>query len=243
MRIKPLFFLLLLTITVKAQEKESFYVFDADWKPTKPKSARFFLHVHQVNDNCWQWDYYNFIGPLLKTEQFSDKMGQVRNGTCYHYNEKGWLDSTSMYRAGKKNGDFYKLRGDTLQYIAKYVYRDDSLVDVIDMTGKKDSAIKYADEKESEYPGGTGQWARYMNKNLRYPERAINARSQGEARVAFVLDKDGHILDSYIALSVEYSLDEESLRIVRNSGKWSPAFQNGKFVKSYKIQPVIFRFQ
>ena len=75
MKILPLVFMLILATNARSQEKESFYVFNADWKATKIDSAHFLLHVHQVNDSCWQWDYYHFIGPLLKTEQYLDKEG------------------------------------------------------------------------------------------------------------------------------------------------------------------------
>ena len=244
MKIIPLFSLLLLAITARSQTKESFYVFNADWKPTKVDSARYFLHIHRVNDSCWQWDYYNFAGPLLKTEQFRDKDGKELDGISHHYNEKGWIDSISTYRRGMKNGDFMKLCGDSFSVVMKYTYRDDSLVEVIDVKKqKKDSSITYADERESEYPGKTRQWSRYLSKNITYPERALNANIEGEVRVDFIVGKEGEILEPYIAKSVEYSLDEESLRMIRESGKWIPAFQNGRVVKSYKIQPITFRLK
>ena len=100
----------------------------------KIESAHFLLHTHQVNDTCWQWDYYNFAGPLIQTERFLDKDGTKKNGVCNHYNEKGVLDSTSMYRNGKRNGDFMKLSGDSLTIKMKYVYRDDTLKEVVDVS-------------------------------------------------------------------------------------------------------------
>ena len=244
MRTLPLLPLLLLTLTVRSQEKDAFYVFDSDWKPTKIKSAHFLLHTHQVNDTCWQWDYYNFNGPLIKTERYLDKDGKELNGVFNHYNEKGMLDSTAMFRKGRRNGDCMKLSGDRLTIKLKYVYRDDSLIEVIDVSKpEKDTSVTYTDERESEYPGKMGQWMRYLNKHLEYPDRAIKGKIEGEVRVAFIVDKDGKVFDPYIARSVEYSLDEESLKMIRQSGNWIPAFQNGKIVKSYKIQPIHFRLQ
>jgi len=149
-----------------------------------------------------------------------------------------------MFRRGKKNGDFLKLSGDSLTVKMKYVYRDDSLVEVIDVSKeKKDSSVTYKDEKESEFPGGAGKWMRYIGKNIQYPDRAFKANIEGNVRVAFIVDKEGRVEEPFIARSVEYSLDEESLRIIQGSGKWTPAFQNGKLVKSYKIQPVNFRLK
>ncbi|HEV3223824.1 MAG TPA: energy transducer TonB [Puia sp.] len=240
----PFLFLLILNLVARSQGKDALYVFDENWKPTKIKSAKFLLHTHQVNDTCWQWDYYNFVGPLINTEQYRDKDGKELNGNSYHYNVSGFVDSTTTFRAGKRNGDAWKFSGDSLKYRIKYIYREDSLVEVIyPDKQKKDSSISYKDEKESEYPGGKAGWSHYLMKNLKYPDRAISGNIQGKVSVSFIVDKDGYVIASYIAHSVEYSLDEEALRIIKDSGKWEPAFQNGHNVKSYKLQPLNFSLQ
>jgi protein TonB len=244
MKFLTLILLTTLSIAAKAQDKESFYVFDADWKPTKIESAHFLLHAHMVNDTCWQFDYYNFIGPLIKMEQYRDKAGAEINGDSRHYNEKGYLDSTGHFSRGKRNGEFLKLAGEPLTYKWKYTYRDDSLIEVIDLQKqKKDSVKSYNDEKESDYPGGSNGWVRYLQKNLKYPERAMNGNVQGQVGVRFIVDNSGKVIDPYISASVEYSLDETALKIINDSGKWNPAFQNGRNVKSYKVQPINFRLE
>ncbi|HLA60206.1 MAG TPA: TonB family protein, partial [Puia sp.] len=213
----PLILLIALSITAKAQVNESFYVFDADWKPAKIESAHFLLHTHKVNDTCWQFDFYNFLGPLIKMEQYRDKDGTEINGISRHYNNNGYIDSTGEFSRGKRNGEFVKLVGDPLKYKWKYIYRDDSLMEVIDLEKqKKDSVKSYSDEKESDYPGGLQGWQRYMLKNLKYPERAMNGNVQGQVRVNFIVDKAGNVVDPYISGSVEYSLDEEALRIIKD---------------------------
>jgi len=244
MKMLPLVALLLMSTTLRSQNNESFYVFNANWKPTKMDSAHFFLRVHKINDTCWQWDYYNYSGPLIRSERTRDKDGDVLDGVSNHYDENGRLDSTSIFRMGKKNGEFYRITTDTFHLRLKYVYRNDTLIETVDLdTLKNKKTVAYKDEKESEYPGGKSGWARYLTRNLKYPDRAINANKEGDVRIAFIVDKEGHVLEPYIAKSVEYSLDEEALKIIRESGKWDPAFQNGKYVKSYKIQPIRFRLR
>jgi hypothetical protein len=49
--------------------------------------------------------------------------------------------------------------------------------------------------------------------------------------VLFIIDKDGAILEPEIVKSVEYSLDEELLRILQISPKWVPARIGGNPVK------------
>ena len=243
MRTLPLTLLLLAAFAARCQDNDAFYVFNADWKPTKLDSAHFLLHVHQVHDSCWQWDYYNFVGPMLKSEQYADKDGHEINGITRIYDDKGLLDSSVTFKKGRMDGDAYRYMGDSIHVKMKYVYRDDSLISVVDPATAKKNPNYDSVEKESEYPGGVAQWIRYLNMHLKYPDRAINGNFEGEVRVVFIVGKEGEVMDPVIGRSVEYSLDEESLRIVRTSGKWTPGVQFGQKVKTYKIQPIVFKLQ
>lgn len=227
-----------------AQKNTSFYVFDADEKPTDIKNAKFLLRVQQKNDTCWQWDYYHFTGPLITRENFKDKEGNIYHGTSYHYADNGQLDSTAEFVNGRKHGDAYRLSADSSSYKIKYVFNNGKLVETVDMSIKDSSNQKeYDDEKESEYPGGLSKWTYYLTKNLRYPDRALAGNIEGTAMIAFIVDTQGVVSDLAIVRSVEYSIDDEASRIIKESGKWNPAFQNGKRVKSYKRQPIVFRLQ
>ncbi|HLK29441.1 MAG TPA: TonB family protein [Puia sp.] len=97
-------------------------------------------------------------------------------------------------------------------------------------------------EIESSYPGGTEAWARYLNKTLNYPEEAINGEIQGVVTVQFIVDKEGKISDvQAVSGPTEGGLREEAIRVITRSGKWTPAIQNGRSVKSYKRQPIVFK--
>lgn len=99
-------------------------------------------------------------------------------------------------------------------------------------------------EIESQYPGGAAAWLRYLNKTFRYPEDAINKEVQGMVTVQFIVDKDGNVSDVEAVSGPETGgLREEAMRVIRQSGKWIPAIQNGRQVKSYKKQPVIFKLE
>jgi periplasmic protein TonB len=97
-------------------------------------------------------------------------------------------------------------------------------------------------EIESEYPGGASAWQRYLNKNLRYPQEAIDAEIQGTVVVQFIVDKGGNVSDVE-AISGPKELRDEAVRVIKKSGSWTPAVQNGRQVKSYKKQPIVFRLE
>jgi protein TonB len=97
-------------------------------------------------------------------------------------------------------------------------------------------------EIESDYPGGAAAWMRYLQKNLQYPEEAQNNEVQGQVVVKFIVDKEGKVSDVE-AISGPNELREEAMRVIRKSGQWTPAVQNGRKVKSYKQQPINFRLE
>lgn len=97
-------------------------------------------------------------------------------------------------------------------------------------------------EIESEYPGGTSAWQRYLNKSLRYPQEAQDNEVQGTVVIQFIVDKEGTV-SAVEAISGPEELREEAVRVIKKSGKWTPAVQNGRQVKSYKKQPITFRLE
>lgn len=97
-------------------------------------------------------------------------------------------------------------------------------------------------EIESEYPGGSAAWQRYLNKTLRYPQDAIDNEIQGTVVIQFIVDKEGNVSDVE-AISGPEELRAEAVRVIKKSGKWTPAVQNGRQVKSYKKQPIVFRLE
>jgi protein TonB len=99
-------------------------------------------------------------------------------------------------------------------------------------------------EIESEYPGGAAAWLRYLNKNFRYPDEAVNNEIQGTVVVQFIVDKEGNVSDvQAISGPSDGGLREEAVRVIKKSGKWTPAVQNGRQVKSYKKQPIVFKLE
>jgi protein TonB len=97
-------------------------------------------------------------------------------------------------------------------------------------------------EIESEFPGGAVAWLHFLNEHFKYPKKAIKQGIQGMVLLQFIVDKDGNISDAR-ALTGDPLLQDAALKVLSQSPKWIPATINGRPVKSYKKQPIIFKLQ
>ncbi|MFT3933387.1 MAG: N-acetylmuramoyl-L-alanine amidase [Chitinophagaceae bacterium] len=97
-------------------------------------------------------------------------------------------------------------------------------------------------EIEADYPGGQSAWIKYLIANIKYPKAALDKEIKGTVVVQFIVDEKGGVSDVK-AINGPELLKAESIRIIKESGKWVSAMQNGKKVKSYKRQPITYMLE
>ena len=90
-------------------------------------------------------------------------------------------------------------------------------------------------------PGGMVGFTEYMIKNLSYPTAAKEANVQGMVVVSFVVDAEGKVGSVEVLRSIGKGCDEEAVRVISNSGTWTPAKIGGKAVASKMTLPVQFK--
>lgn len=97
-------------------------------------------------------------------------------------------------------------------------------------------------EIDAEYPGGAGAWRNFLERNLRSDTPAENGAAPGHYTVIvqFIVDKNGGLSDLKPLTSIGWGMEQEALRVIKKSGKWKPAIQNGRAVTAYRKQPVTF---
>ncbi|WP_315820566.1 TonB family protein [Paraflavitalea speifideaquila] len=176
-------------------------------------------------------------------ESYKDRRKLTPHGRFAFYDEKGWVDSAGFYLDGQRNGTwyFYHNKGKVMlsREYEMGVVKSQKLHEEDTTSGKDPAPVE--GETESTFEGGAKGWQLYLIKNMRYPREAIMGGVQGDVRVAFLVDDKGAIQDVWLVKSVERSLDEESMRLMRKSPLWTPAVKDGHRVKSYKIQPFRYR--
>jgi len=93
----------------------------------------------------------------------------------------------------------------------------------------------------AEYKGGTAAWMKFLSSTLAYPDEAVTSEVEGRVRVRFVIEKDGTVTNVE-ALDGPSILQQEAIHaITMSSGSWQPETMFGHAVRSYKVQPILFK--
>ena len=108
---------------------------------------------------------------------------------------------------------------------------------VIDMDSKE---LKYPPE----YPGGVQGLTDFLAQNINYPKAAEKRGVQGTVILQFVVEKSGKISDITVLRSVEKSLDNEAVRVVKKIKDFIPGYNEDHApVRVRYTLPVTFKLQ
>ncbi|SFB37170.1 energy transducer TonB [Algoriphagus aquimarinus] len=89
--------------------------------------------------------------------------------------------------------------------------------------------------------GGYEGWNAYLSQNLKYPEAARERKIEGTVIAIFVVDEKGEVSNVEILRGIGGGCDEEVMRLVKESPKWTPGKKDGEIVKVKMRLPVRFK--
>ena len=165
--------------------------------------------------------------PILST-----KFSYYKNGSHTYSTKDSLLDtytSVSYTKEGVKSGEVF-FQG---QKGVVKTFTDNGIVT---------DSVFTREEKEAEFPGGSKGWRAYLERNLN-PDVPVNRKAPPgiyQVSVMFIVQKDGSITDVTAQTSYGYGMEEEAIRVIKKGPKWIPAFQYGRNVRAYRIQPLTF---
>ncbi len=95
-------------------------------------------------------------------------------------------------------------------------------------------------EVDAAFPGGNNAWSRFLTNNLESNLPGENGAAPGSYTVVvrFIVSKDGSVSDVQAETNHGFGMEQEAVRVIKKSGKWTPAVQNGRNVTAYKRQPI-----
>ena len=96
-------------------------------------------------------------------------------------------------------------------------------------------------EQMPSFPGGAAELRKFLSTHVKYPVVAEENGIQGRVIATFVVERDGSISDVKVVKSVDPSLDNEAVRVIRSMPRWHSGKQGGKAVRVKYTIPVTFR--
>ncbi len=88
--------------------------------------------------------------------------------------------------------------------------------------------------------GGLEEFQKWVVKNITYPPEAIENNIFGKVILEFCVNKKGEVVDVRFLRRLHPSVDEETLRVINSSPRWTPAKQGGTPVKQRFTIPFSF---
>lgn len=88
--------------------------------------------------------------------------------------------------------------------------------------------------------GGIEKFREWITRHTNYPQAAVDGRIKGKVTLTFIVEKDGSISNIAIVHGVHPLLDNEAVKVISESPKWSPGLQRGQPVRVRYVIPVTF---
>ena len=113
-------------------------------------------------------------------------------------------------------------------------------------TGTGDDLLSGQDGTETDEPfflvevmpsfkgGDINKFREWVQKRTNYPQAAVDNRIQGKVYLTFIVEKDGSVSNVTVVKGVDPIIDNEAVKAIQASPKWSPGLQRG--------QPVSVRY-
>jgi len=92
------------------------------------------------------------------------------------------------------------------------------------------------------FPGGAAAWKTFLQQNLNGNIAKLNGAAPGSytVMIKFMVDMDGSLKDFIAETHLGFGMENEAIRMLRQSPNWKVALIAGHKVRSYFRQPVTF---
>ena len=108
---------------------------------------------------------------------------------------------------------------------------------------KEEEGVWFVEENATFMGGDLNTFNTWVKEHVQYPVQASEAGISGKVIVQFSINREGIVCDIKIMRSVHPSLDNEAIKVIQSSPKWTPAKQNGTLVKQNFVIPIVFTLQ
>lgn len=209
----------------------------------------------ELIDMCkWTWTGggYSVVGPNGNSLYFPANGAEFGDGSKARKGKRGYYWTSDPYSilGLYDNGDVIiqshvnsstKSRPEKLSYCLCKVISDK--ISTVPHHSRYDEVIPVQDV---DYPpsfmgGDVNEFSKWVNTRIVYPELAKEKHVTGRVTLQFTIEKDGTLTSVKVLQGVDPLLDEEAVRVVSSSPKWTPGKNKEGAVRVSYTFPVIFQ--
>ena len=94
------------------------------------------------------------------------------------------------------------------------------------LTEKEPPTIEFATPE-----GGRVAYKQYLEKNIKYPELALQNEIEGKVTIQFTVEPSGKLTDFKVLKGIGYGCDEDVIRLIKAGPKWTATKRDDEVVK------------
>ncbi len=238
------FTILLLIITGFLYSQDTTYL-DSTYETVKQNQIAKYFQVEEYDSS--DSSTYTIKRYLISSGQMVYWQSYLKENkkSKFHGDYKEWYENGQIRYDIKYN--LGKIEGQLLTYWKNGQarrsdnYKNDIFIDGVcwDSLGNVVPHTTY--ETKPEFIGGMDALAKFLGKNINYPQKAIRKGIEGLVYVKFVIEKNGEVSSVQIAKGAHKLLNKAALEVVKKMPKWSPGTREGAFVRVSFTLPINFK--
>jgi hypothetical protein len=208
------------------------------------KAAAFFYTKFIKQDSVYRcFSYWANSGKLNCRSAYKDTLFTTPAGVLIRYYENGKVeDSTwSFENGGIKNTYHYYPSGRLWAHAYHDAATGKDLSEGYDEQGNAIAGFIYI--REAEFPGGGNAWMQYLSTavNTKVPVKKGAKKGLYNVIIRFIIETDGRVSNVEAETALGFGMEEEAMRVIKRSPKWSPLIVLGKTSRALRRQPITFQ--
>ncbi|WP_183568008.1 energy transducer TonB [Mucilaginibacter sp. SP1R1] len=189
--------------------------------------------------------YYNELENNFLLTECLDSLGTklVTNGNGHYVGYDDDFKKTTKegdIKNGKRDG-LWKGRFDEVHTRFEENYANGVLISgTATLDGGKINTYTKARMIAPEFKGGIEAFGRYLSRKIEYPYTARRDNIEGRVVLSFVVEKNGQVTEIKVQTAVNPELDNEAIRVLKESPIWVPGKRFGVPVRVIYSVPINF---
>lgn len=213
-------------LTSWGQKKEHL---NSEFVVIEEESVSSYTRTSTLKDGMYDVTITFLGGQLFMTGQYVDEKLEMPHGHFVFYNQNGNKEAEGDYHKGMKVGTWKRWNAEGAPLPDRtYQKASEENSKTKENSNKASTQASFADIEN------------YIDKNLRYPEKAILNGIKGTVYLSFVVGTDGLVKSPKVTQGVHPELDAAAMQFVMGMPAWTPGQRNGVAIESDVILPISF---